>query len=248
MITPSLPQSELDRLADEYVMGQLSADDAAQFEAVLDARPELKAAVARMLDMIAELDHAAPEREVPPDLWRRIDAATGAAKREDGAGVLPFRPKAGGTAPRTDANVSRRAFWQGAAAASLAGVVTVALAVSLRKPEAPRLIVVLLDAQAQPVSLVEAFPGHRIRVVPLGRIDVPAGKTLQVWTLPDPATGPVSMGLLEQPTAAVLDGPPLPEPKLNQLYEITIEPDGGSPTGKPTGPIVGKGFARLPQI
>lgn len=31
-----------------------------------------------------------------------------------------------------------------------------------------------------------------------------------------------------------------------QLYEITLEPSGGSPTGRPTGPIQVKGFAKSP--
>lgn len=115
-------------------------------------------------------------------------------------------------------------------------------------PAPPQLVVVLLDAEARPVSLVEAYEGHKIRIVPLGAIEVPQGRTLQVWTLPDPATGPVSMGLLPAVTATTLTGPPLPVPKREQLYEITLEPVGGSPTGKPTGPIIGKGFAKAPQI
>ena len=133
-------------------------------------------------------------------------------------------------------------------AASIAGAIAVGLAYTWVKPPSPNLIVVLLDAEAQPVSIVEALPGQRVRVVPLGPIAVPEGKTLQVWTLPDAQTGPVSIGLLAAQTAETLQGPSLPPPKADQLYEITIEPAGGSPTGKPTGPIVGKGFARIPQI
>jgi anti-sigma-K factor RskA len=64
-------------------------------------------------------------------------------------------------------------------------------------PAQPQLIVVLLDAQAQPGAIVEAYARQRVRVVPLERFDIPEGKVLQVWTLPGPATGPVSLGLLE---------------------------------------------------
>ena len=62
------------------------------------------------------------------------------------------------------------------------------------------------------------------------------------------SVGPVSMGLLPRVAATTLEGPVLPAPKPDQLYEITLEPAGGSPTGKPTGPIIGKGFAKVPQI
>ena len=33
----------------------------------------------------------------------------------------------------------------------------------------------------------------------------------------------------------------LPPPGPDQLFEITLEPAGGSPTGRPTGPILFKG-------
>jgi anti-sigma-K factor RskA len=35
----------------------------------------------------------------------------------------------------------------------------------------------------------------------------------------------------------------LPETVQNQLFEITLEPEGGSPVGRPTGPILFKGNA-----
>ncbi|MWB79014.1 hypothetical protein GLS40_13325, partial [Pseudooceanicola sp. 216_PA32_1] len=38
----------------------------------------------------------------------------------------------------------------------------------------------------------------------------------------------------------MIDGLPAPHPQ--QLYEITVEPAGGSPTNLPTGPILGKGL------
>jgi anti-sigma-K factor RskA len=70
---------------------------------------------------------------------------------------------------------------------------------------------------------------------------------MQVWTLYDQEVGPVSLGTIGRDAAEVtLQGPRLPRPKPDQLYEITLEPSPGSPTGKPTGPILVKGFARQP--
>lgn len=34
--------------------------------------------------------------------------------------------------------------------------------------------------------------------------------------------------------------------RSQQLYEITLEPEGGSPTGRPTGPVLMKGLATTP--
>jgi anti-sigma-K factor RskA len=38
----------------------------------------------------------------------------------------------------------------------------------------------------------------------------------------------------------------LPEPHPAQLYEITFEPAGGSPSNLPTGAILGNGLAKEP--
>jgi anti-sigma-K factor RskA len=70
---------------------------------------------------------------------------------------------------------------------------------------------------------------------------VPSGRTLQVWTLPSRERGPVSVGLMDRPRTLELDLKDLPRPGSNQLFEITLEPAGGSPTGRPTGPILFKG-------
>ena len=236
---------DLDVLAATYVAGLMSEDEARAFETRLASDPRVRAACKRQRERFLELDVAAAPAEVSDGLWSRIETGLGAQPR---VASLAQRRAASPNAPMTRHVPNRREFWRGFAAASLVAMIGAgAIRVTLW-PSPPKLVVVLLDAEARPVSLVEAFEGQRIRVVPLGQIEVPQGRTLQVWTLPDPQTGPVSMGLMPAVTATTLEGPPLPAPKLEQLYEITLEPTGGSPTGRPTGPIVGKGFAKAPQI
>lgn len=233
---------ELRILAGEYVLGLLSEDERAAFEARLASEPSTRAFVADWRERLLELDLSAAPVTPSPDLWPGIERRIEASAR-----VHEFRPRA--SARQTIApQPTRRAFWQGFAAASVFATIGGGIGLYQIARQKPRLIVVLLDAAAEPVSIVEAYEGQRIRVVPLTGIPVPEGKTLQVWTLPSRERGPVSMGLLVGSSAATLVGPELPEPKPEQLYEITVEPAGGSPTGRPTGPIVGKGFAKLPQI
>ena len=81
----------------------------------------------------------------------------------------------------------------------------------------------------------------------LGDTDVPAGTVLQLWTKPDPDGPPVSVGVFDEPQKTVLEAMGLPAPTVDQLYEITFEKPGGSPTGLPTGPILGKGFTKEPN-
>ena len=69
---------------------------------------------------------------------------------------------------------------------------------------------------------------------------VPEGKALEIWTLWDRAVGPRSVGLIDRARTTPLRLDQLPLGR-DQLFEITIEPATGSPTGRPTGPIVAKG-------
>ena len=232
--------------AGEYVLGLMSDAERAAFEARMAADPSIRRLVAAERERFLELDVTAEGAQPSAGLWPQIERGI-----EDGRSNivdLDAHAQSRRAASSRPAGLMRRGFWQGFAAASILGVMISGLAYMLATPQQPRLIVVLLNDQAQPVSIVETLAGQRIRVVPLSAIDVPANRTLQVWTLPDPATGPVSMGLLESVRATLLEGPALPAPKPDQLYEITVEPAGGSPTGRPTGPIVGKGYARIPRI
>jgi anti-sigma-K factor RskA len=106
--------------------------------------------------------------------------------------------------------------------------------------------VLLNESDATPGAIVEAFADDSVRLVPLEQFDVPSGQVLQVWTLPDPQTGPVSLGTFADPASIRLSGPDLPAPNAGQLYEITLEPSPGSPTGRPTGPVLVKGYAKAP--
>jgi len=228
--------------AGEYVLGLMDDVTREGFEARLATDAALRRLVAIERERFLELDLTAEGPAPTADLWPRIEHGVAVAP----ANVVDLDARRTKAPPST--LPSRRGFWQGFAAASILGIAATSVAYMRAPPGAPRLVVVLLNDQAQPVSIVETLDDKRIRVVPLVNINVPADRTLQVWTLPDPATGPVSMGLLEAVRATLLEGPVLPTPQPDQLYEITLEPAGGSPTGRPTGPIIGKGYARTPRI
>jgi anti-sigma-K factor RskA len=231
-------RNELDRRAGEYVLGLLSDDERDAFEDELARSAGARLALRQARERFAELDATAPHVSAPPTLWSRIEAGLDTPFGDTTSNVVPLRRRA------------PTRFWHGFATAAVAAAVLLAVGFgtlrSLFAP-APELIVVLLNAQSQPAAIVEAYHGQRVRVVPLERFNLPAGKALQVWTLPSRDTGPVSVGLIEGTSATTMDND-LPAPRIDQFYEITVEQEGGSPTGKPTGPVVAKGFARAPQI
>jgi anti-sigma-K factor RskA len=232
-------------LADEHVLGLLDPAEAAQVEALLETEPEMRAAVAAARDRFLELDLTAPRQEASDALWRRIESGLGGI---GAAGTVSPRA-ARRPRPRSAVRPTPERRWRAAALVGLAASVLLAAALGWRVLWAPQpqLIAVLLDDAGRPLVVVETYEGDRARVIPLADIEVPEGRALQVWTLPDPATGPVSLGLLQRASTATLEGPELPGPQPEQLYEITVEPETGSPTGRPTGPVLVKGFARAPR-
>jgi anti-sigma-K factor RskA len=220
----------------QYVLGLLEGETLVQFERELAADIELINAVAQLQSRMLALDNAYP---VPPGpaLWERIEQQILVAEGKPTDGVVPKPERR---------RMSRQ--WMAMAASVLFALGTGYLAGSFSAGQSqPIMIAVLINENdATPGVIVEAFADDSVRLVPLEQFDVPEGRILQVWTLPDPATGPVSLGTFADAATIRLTGPDLPTPHAGQLYEITVEPAPGSPTGRPTGPILVKGFARAP--
>ena len=230
-----MTQAELERVGD-YVLGLLEGPDAEAFERQLAQSPELTAAVAKFRRHLQALDDTATPLPANPELWARIEAKLGAAQTAAPPTSLP-RP----------ANDNGWMQWAGLAASVVVALGVGYLAGTTSAQREPVMVAVLLSEDAmQPGAIVEAFADDSVRLMSLDRFEVPEGRVLEVWTLPDPATGPVSLGTFSNPQTINLAGPDLPPPMSGQLYEITLEPAGGSPTGRPTGPILVKGFAKAP--
>jgi len=225
----------------DYVLGLLDGPELSAFEARLHQDPALARAVALMQAQLLALDDTAPAQPASPELWASIERGLDDAPAGAAATVVPF---------------ARRSRPMPAAWFGLAASVAVAMGVGYfagtlggSGPRQPVMVAVLLnDADAGPGAIVEAFADDTIRLLPLERFAVPEGKILQVWTLPDADTGPVSLGTMADQGTVTLAGPDLPLPATGQLYEITLEPAPGSPTGRPTGPVLVKGFAKAPLI
>ena len=225
-------------LVGDYVLGLLDETDARNFEIACRTDPELAQMAARLADRMGALDATVTTSTYSPDLWQRIEAQVTALPQSAAAKIVPLtrRPKP--------------AFIQWL---PLAASVVVALGIgylagsTTQTAPAPTVIAVLLnETDASPAVIIEAFADDSIHLVPLDNFTAPQGQVLQVWTLPDVATGPVSLGTLPTTRDTTLAGPSLPMPQPGQLYEITLEPAPGSPTGRPTGPILVKGFAKQP--
>ena len=215
--------TEREAMAGEYVLGTLDAAGTQDFERAMETDPALRDAVARWEAQFAPLLALATPEAPPPDLWSRVE-------RTLGRGNLPARV------------VTRPARWNwGWGGLSFgAGAVVAALTtfMAVRQPvPAPRMMTVLLTQRDQPAWIVEADRGGQLRLAALNAQPIPSDRVMQLWALPQGATAPTSLGLIP-PEGRLTVTPSGIRPEPGMLIEITLEPPGGSPTGRPTGPIL----------
>jgi anti-sigma-K factor RskA len=227
-VSPFSPET-----ADEYVLGLLDEEEARRIERLAETNEGVARAIAQSRDRFVELDLQTAPLTMPGGLSTRILAElTSIDQRVD---TVPVRSAASGK------SMVRRTVLPAAAAAMLA--LAVGLGIGWQAGSAdPRVIAVLLDDAGVPRAMVEDFGDDTARLRFLTAVEVPDDRVMQVWTLPSADMGPRSMGLLPDARVTRLDDFNLPPPAEDQLYEITLEPEGGSPTGLPTGPILAKGF------
>jgi len=132
-------------------------------------------------------------------------------------------------------------FWRAAAATGFVAASAIAFLPStgLFAPAAPRYMVVLVAPNGTaPGWVVQTSSASTLRLVPLGATAVPEQRSLQFWTKADDWNAPVSLGLVQPGRSLEVKIDRLPPLVPNQLFEITLEPHNGSPTGRPTGPIL----------
>ena len=228
---PAGPEDRDDEPA-EYVLGTMELAQRRDLERRLPLDAALRQAVDAWEARLHGLTALAPPIEPPAALWQRIEHSLGPAPA-----VATHRALA---ASRWQAWWMNLALWRSLAA----GGVAAALLLAVRPGWAPlgdaepRYVVVLVAPGGQaPGWVVQAHAARELTLTPLTRTATPEDKALQFWTKADNWTVPVSLGLVRpgEPLRVRLDQLPALQP--NQLFEITLEPPAGSPTGRPTGPI-----------
>ncbi|MEQ1697352.1 MAG: anti-sigma factor [Hyphomicrobiaceae bacterium] len=222
----------MDDLAAEYVLGTLDANERANVAFRRQRDPGLAAAIeaweARLAPLNGQIAPVAPSPLLKDKIVERI-------RQAESASVVP-------------SNVidlqHRVARWRSAAlgasalAACLAGFIVVR---ETLKPVAPKSYVAVLQKDAQsPAFLMTVDIAARSFTVRPVAAEPNAGKSYELWLVNTKLGGPKSLGI-------VGDKPFSTNPKLatftpgdieDATYAVSVEPEGGSPTGLPTGPVV----------
>lgn len=221
-------------LAAEYVLGTMTGKARARFELWLRSDPGLRREVASWQERLDPLSGTATELEPSDRVWRSIEAriAPRAAPRESWFGSL--------------------AFWRGSSIASaLAAVLLFGYIALTPKDHAltpdNAMVVVMADDQSKPAMTVAWVPQGqgrpRLRIRVIGHKEMEPGTSWELWMLPGADQPPKSLGLITTHNTQYVEVPP----EMNAILDraaglaMSVEPERGSPTGLPTGPVLYSG-------
>lgn len=220
-----------DKLAAEYVIGTLRGRARARFQALLRYDPDLRQMVSEWEARLTPLSTAASEIAPPARLWQAV------ARRIAG--------------PRPGVAWPGLAFWRGLAVTSTAFVLILAMFIGVApRPEPPMAMVAVMNDDRGLPAMVVSWPSMRAMRDPYVRIKVvqehpvmAPGTTWEMWMLPAGQDAPVSMGLITTDADQTMKLGPALASRMDNAWGVamSVEPKGGSPTGKPTGPVVFKG-------
>jgi anti-sigma-K factor RskA len=221
-------------ISGEYVLGVLSAEDRRRVEARMAVDKRFAQQVRRWQANLSGFNADYDEIRPPAELFNRLE------RRLFGIDQPP-RSVFG----QLWASV---AFWRVLTAATLVAAAGLgAFRSGLFTTDNARPLVAELSGDNAPFNLIAAFNAEngRLSVVPIA-VKQPEPKSLEVWII-DEGKPPQSVGILPDNG----NGEIVVDAGLRRLFAegktiaITVEPFGGAPEGKPTGPVIAAGKTRF---
>jgi anti-sigma-K factor RskA len=226
-----------DALAARYAVGTLQGAARRRFERSLRESPALRRHVAQWNERLAPLNSAIEPVQPPAQVWHAIERRLGARRGRGLAFVW-----------------DSLAFWRGSALAGMVAALALAVSLALLSPVrvSNMIVVVMSDDKASPAMTV-SWQAHdrgdrNLRIRVLGHTSMAPGTAWELWMLPAPDAKPVSLGLITAHETQQLTVPRELAAAIDaaQGMAMSVEPEGGSPTGLPTGPVIYSGAsARL---
>lgn len=217
----------LEALAGEYALGTLSAEERLEAQSHLAQNPDFAASVDLWTRRLSPL--LATTRDAPPPahLRERILARIAQVSSSDPVVTL----------------TRRVTFWRGVSLAASAIAAALALFI-LFKPAsqpAPGNYVAVLQPEGPGPAFVAAIDlaNGTISVKRLGA-EAEAGKSYELWAVGGGRAAPQSLGVIDASLKIPAQqlGKVDPATLGNTVFAISLEPQGGSPTGAPTGPVL----------
>jgi anti-sigma-K factor RskA len=218
----------IDALAAEYVLGTLRGRARRRFERWRSTEWHVERRVQAWEERLSGLALRLPPMRPSPHVWSQIEKRIGAAPAGSRNQVPP----------------KKRAPWQALAAAAVIFAVAVGGFFSWRSTEGPvlhDLAILTAENASQPSWVLTADNDLRhLRAIAGAGAIAQAGKSYELWALPDNGAAPVSLGLM--PVTGHIDRE-LTDAQRAALQgaskvAVSLEPEGGSTTSLPTGPVL----------
>lgn len=214
----ALPEDEL--LAAEYALGVLAGAERAAVERRVARERGFALMVAAWEERLAPWAAEIEETAAPPQVWDRIAASLPKQRR----GLW-----------------ESLAFWRIFALASALAAACLAVVIYLGAGQQEPLVAAIEGGgQRSFIATVDAKRAT-IAVVPAA-FTADATRVPELWLIP-PGGKPLPVGLLRADRAVVVAIPPAlaAQTASGATLAVSLEPPGGSPTGAPTGPVIGAG-------
>jgi anti-sigma-K factor RskA len=223
------PDDDMVAVAGEYVLGTLTLAERTEAEVRIGRESAFADAVQAWERYFGALGAAASPLQPPAHLRRRILEAVGAA------------------APAADNVVQLRRqlnLWRGltVAAAALAAALAAFVLVRPPTPEIAggKYVAVLQPEGPGPafVATIDLATGT-ISALRIGA-EPQAGKSYELWAVGGGRPQPQSLGVIDASLKIPAERLGKVDPAtLNEtVFAVSLEPQGGSPTGQPTGPVL----------
>lgn len=219
-------------LAASYVLGTQGAGARRRMRQLLVQDAALRLEVEHWESCLQPLTTLVPPVEPPRRLWSRINAQVA---------TLPIPSRVKPESRMTE-------LWRSLGVWRLATAALAVWVLMLQGPLKPaqpslvsgRYLALLQDQQARTVLVVDGPQRDWIRVrVVAGTPAAPKGHDWQLWGLPS-AGAPQALGLIRGESVLVhLSAADSQHPP--PAFAVSLEPEGGSPTGAPTGPVLYSG-------
>ncbi len=218
----------IESLAAEYVLGSLKGQARSRFERWMMESGRVRQEVWYWEEKLGQLSDQVPPREPPTSVWQAIERQ-----------LWPQKPAAQTTGGRR--------LWP--AWSLMATAAALVLAVMLVQQPAPqplaepgsRLSGAIVQADASdPLWLVSESGAERhLRMRPVAASSAQAGKDYELWVVPAEGN-PLSLGVVLVGDVLQVELTDEARTMLNEsrTLAISLEPEGGSPTGAPTGPVL----------
>ena len=227
------PEDEQKLVAAEYVLGVLDMTERRIVARQIERVPALAREVEEWEQRLGSLADGVAPVEPPPQTWDRIEAA-----------IAPpaAKPAASAAEPGLwQSLVFWRTFAIGSAALAAASVAALTYVRLTPTAHAPMMATLGQDSGQPGFVAAVGADGRSLTIVPAALLTTDQ-RSMELWLIP-PGDRPHSLGLIArgQPVRLIVPADLAGRLTTEAVLAVSLEPQGGSPTGQPTGPVIANG-------